>query len=78
MLNKLVCYLLKTVIRLYQIVLSPMLGKNCRYHPNCSTYAIEALEKYGSWRGTWLVLKRLGRCHPIKILGGGSGFDPVP
>ena len=78
MLDRLAIHVLKGFVRLYQLVLSPLIGKNCRFQPTCSAYAIEALEKYGTWRGSWLVLKRLGRCHPIEKLGGGSGYDPVP
>lgn len=66
--------LLKTLVQLYRWFLSPWLGGHCRYHPSCSEYALEALSLHGPGRGTWLVLRRLGRCHPL----GGSGFDPVP
>jgi putative membrane protein insertion efficiency factor len=61
-------------VRLYQLVLSPVLGGMCRYHPTCSAYAIEALERHGAWRGAWLAVKRIGRCHPFRP----GGFDPVP
>jgi putative membrane protein insertion efficiency factor len=61
-------------IRAYQWVLSPWLGPACRYEPSCSRYAIEAIERYGVWRGGILAAQRLGRCHPL----GASGFDPVP
>jgi putative membrane protein insertion efficiency factor len=61
-------------IRLYQLTLSPWLGRTCRYQPTCSQYAAEAIERFGSGRGAWLALKRLGRCHPW----GRSGYDPVP
>ena len=61
-------------IKLYQILLSPLLGQSCRYHPTCSQYAIEAIEKYGPIKGIWLGTKRIARCHPW----GGSGHDPVP
>lgn len=70
--------ILRGMIHLYRLTLSPLLGKNCRFQPTCSAYALEALEKHGAWRGSWLVLKRLGRCHPIKALGSRSGYDPVP
>jgi len=66
--------LLRGLIRAYQLLLSPLLGVNCRYLPSCSDYAQEAIALHGPWRGTWLALKRLGRCHPW----GGSGYDPVP
>ena len=60
--------------KLYQILLSPLLGQSCRYHPTCSQYTIEAIEKYGPVKGIWLGTKRIARCHPW----GGSGHDPVP
>ena len=62
------------LIRLYQLTLSPWLGRQCRYEPTCSKYAAEALERHGVRRGVWLAAKRLGRCHPW----GRSGYDPVP
>lgn len=61
-------------IRLYQIVLSPLLGSNCRYQPTCSHYMIESIREWGVFKGLWLGLKRIGRCHPW----GSSGYDPVP
>ena len=61
-------------IKLYQILLSPLLGQSCRYHPTCSQYTIEAIEKYGPIKGIWLGTKRIARCNPW----GGSGHDPVP
>ena len=51
-------------IKLYQILLSPLLGQSCRYHPTCSQYAVEAIEKYGPIKGIWLGIKRIARCHP--------------
>lgn len=66
--------LLILLIRLYQITLSPWLGKGCRYTPTCSNYGIEALEKYGAFKGGWLTIKRVVSCNPW----GGSGYDPVP
>ncbi len=62
------------LVRGYQIVLSPLLPAACRYYPSCSTYAVEALEKYGALRGSWLAIKRIGRCHPFRA----GGYDPVP
>lgn len=62
------------LIRGYQWLLSPLLGNNCRFHPTCSEYAIEALRTHGFARGSWLALRRVGRCHPW----GGTGHDPVP
>jgi len=61
-------------VQAYRLLLSPWLGMNCRYQPTCSAYALEALEKHGAIRGTWLAVRRIIRCHP----GGGSGYDPVP
>ncbi len=66
--------LLTAIIRAYQLVLSPVLGANCRFHPSCSEYAREAIESHGAARGSWLSLKRLGRCHPFNQ----GGSDPVP
>lgn len=62
------------LLRGYQNIVSPWLGPRCRFHPSCSHYACEALERHGMFRGSWLTLRRLGRCHPF----GGGGFDPVP
>jgi putative membrane protein insertion efficiency factor len=62
------------VIRFYQLVISPWLGPKCRFTPTCSQYALEAFKKYGPFKGFWLALKRISRCHPL----GGSGYDPVP
>lgn len=62
------------LIKLYQVILSPIMGRSCRYTPTCSHYGIQALKKYGLFKGTWLTIKRIGRCHPW----GGHGYDPVP
>lgn len=62
------------LIRLYQKLLSPFLGTQCRFSPTCSAYGMEAFKKYGLFKGLWLTVKRIGRCHPW----GGSGYDPVP
>jgi putative membrane protein insertion efficiency factor len=62
------------LIRIYQLTLSPWLGRDCRYTPTCSAYAAEAIRRFGPRRGAWLALKRVGRCHPW----GGAGYDPVP
>lgn len=62
------------LIRIYQYLLSPLLGAACRYTPTCSAYGKEAILKYGPFKGGWLTLKRIGRCHPW----GGHGPDPVP
>lgn len=61
-------------IRGYQLVISPLLGPRCRFHPSCSQYAIEALQTHGVARGTWLALRRILRCHPLHP----GGHDPVP
>ena len=62
------------LVRCYQVVLGPWLGGNCRFHPSCSEYAIEALRLHGAWKGGWLAVKRLARCHPFSAWG----VDPVP
>lgn len=61
-------------IRAYQKVLSPFFGRNCRYYPTCSQYTIEAVEIHGAARGSWLGIRRIGRCHPWRE----GGLDPVP
>ena len=62
------------LIKIYQLVISPWLGPKCRYTPTCSHYAAEALKKHGLFKGMWLAIRRISRCHPW----GGSGYDPVP
>jgi putative membrane protein insertion efficiency factor len=62
------------LIKLYQWILSPLLGPKCRFTPTCSNYALEAFKKYGLFKGFWLTVKRISRCHPL----GGHGYDPVP
>lgn len=62
------------IIRLYQYLLSPWVGSQCRFHPTCSEYARQALEDHGAGRGSWLAARRLVRCHPWHP----GGFDPVP
>ena len=73
-------YILVSAIRIYRLVISPAktfvfgpLG-HCRFTPSCSVYALEAVKRHGAWRGGWLALRRIGRCHPW----GGCGLDPVP
>ena len=62
------------LIKLYQLIVSPILGPKCRFTPSCSHYAVEALKKHGVLKGLWLTIKRISRCHPW----GGHGYDPVP
>ena len=64
-------------IKIYKFLISPLLGNSCRYMPSCSEYSIEALRTKGFLKGSYLSLKRILSCHPIKFLGGGEGFDPV-
>jgi uncharacterized protein len=66
--------LLLGALRVYQYVVRPMLGANCRFHPSCSDYAREAIERHGAMRGASLALRRIGRCHPWHP----GGYDPVP
>ena len=61
-------------IRFYRSCISPLLPPMCRYYPTCSAYALEAIERYGAWRGGWMAVRRILRCRPW----GGSGDDPVP
>lgn len=67
-------YVISLPVRAYRLVLSPWLGRSCRYQPTCSAYTLEALEKHGALKGSWLAAKRISSCHPL----GGSGYDPVP
>lgn len=67
-------YVLKFLIRGYQLALSPLFGPRCRFYPSCSHYALEAIEIHGALRGTWLAVRRISRCHPFHE----GGFDPVP
>jgi len=62
------------LIKIYQLLISPLFPSSCRYNPTCSHYTLEALKKYGLLKGGWLGIKRISRCHPW----GGSGYDPIP
>lgn len=73
-LSKLIGLLLIVPIRIYQMVLSPLLPNACRFQPTCSHYSIEAIAKHGPIKGLWLAIRRISRCHPW----GGHGHDPVP
>lgn len=62
------------LVKVYQFTLSPFIGRQCRFSPTCSWYALEALRVHGGFRGAWLTVKRVGRCHPLSK----GGYDPVP
>jgi putative membrane protein insertion efficiency factor len=66
--------LMIALVKFYKYIISPILPNSCRYTPTCSSYAIEAIEKHGPFKGTWLAIKRILSCNPW----GGSGYDPVP
>ena len=70
---KILNFILILPIKLYQILISPFLGPSCRFNPTCSQYSIEAIQKYGPIKGSWLSIKRISKCHPW----GKSGYDPV-
>ena len=72
--RRLIAVLVIGGIRVYQYIVSPWLGPSCRYEPSCSQFAIEAVERHGVMRGSWLAARRLSRCQPL----GSSGYDPVP
>jgi uncharacterized protein len=65
--------ILIAVLKGYKILISPLLPSACRFRPTCSEYMMEAVSKHGAWRGVWMGLKRLGRCHPFHA----GGYDPV-
>jgi putative membrane protein insertion efficiency factor len=67
-------WLLIGLVRCYQVALSPLLPASCRFYPSCSAYAVEALERHGALKGSWLTIRRLARCHPFCP----GGYDPVP
>jgi putative membrane protein insertion efficiency factor len=66
--------ILLIAIKAYQYLISPMLGPSCRFTPTCSEYAAQAVQKYGAFKGLWLSIKRIGRCHPWHD----GGYDPLP
>ncbi|MCF8111011.1 MAG: membrane protein insertion efficiency factor YidD [Desulfobacteraceae bacterium] len=67
-------YLFVFIIKLYQALVSPLIGPRCRFYPSCSEYACESIRRFGAVRGTWLSARRLVKCHPFHP----GGFDPVP
>ena len=67
-------FILRTLVRGYQWLVSPILPPACRFHPNCSAYAVEAIDTHGALKGGWLMIKRVARCHPWTP----GGYDPVP
>ena len=74
---KILSNILIKFIKGYKLIISPYLGNNCRYLPTCSEYFIDCLKTYGPFKGFYYGTKRVLSCHPIKILGGGSGYQPV-
>lgn len=62
------------LLRAYRFLISPLYGQVCRYHPTCSAYALEAVQRHGALRGTWFAVRRIARCHPWAL----GGYDPVP
>ena len=70
-------HILIKLIKVYKFLISPLLGNSCRYFPTCSDYSIEALKTFGFFKGSYKSIRRIISCHPIKLLGGGEGFDPV-
>ena len=65
------------LIKCYKFLISPLFGQSCRYLPTCSDYSVDALKELGFIKGSFVSLKRILSCHPIKFLGGGQGFDPL-
>ena len=73
-LGRVLAWPLLGLVWFYRYAISPLLGMNCRFEPSCSAYAEEALRTHGAFKGGWLTIHRISRCHPW----GGSGYDPVP
>ncbi len=73
-LNRALAAVLLALIAGYRLAISPLLGPRCRFIPSCSAYGLEAIERHGPWKGGWLTLRRLCRCHPFTP----CGCDPVP
>ena len=67
-------WLLIALLKAYRFAISPLYGQVCKYHPTCSAYALEAVTKHGGIKGSWLAIRRIGRCHPWAA----GGYDPVP
>ena len=78
MISKTLIFITLLLIKFYNFFISPLLGVRCRFFPTCSEYCSESLEKHGLIKGGTYSLKRIVRCHPIKILGGADGIDLVP
>ena len=72
--KKLAVFIVLLPIRFYRIFISPLTPSSCRFTPTCSEYAVQAVKKHGPFKGSWLAIKRIARCHPW----GGHGYDPVP
>ena len=75
---KIINYFFILLIKFYKFFISPFFPYSCRYQPTCSEYFLDCIKLNGSLKGSYIGVKRLLRCHPIKFLGGRSGFDPVP
>jgi uncharacterized protein len=76
--SSLIKKILISIIKIYKFLISPILGNRCRYMPTCSEYFIESLNTHSTLKGLFYGFKRILKCHPIKLLGGGSGLDLVP